>query len=251
MTASLLINTLDGVTTLTLNRIAQHNAFDADLVTAIDQALLHLENAADTRVVKITANGPYFCAGGDLTWFKNKSANSADTKILAQMLKHLYEFPKPVVAIAQGSAFGGGVGLLSCCDVVIAETTATFCLSEVKLGLVPATISPYIIQAIGPRQAAFLALTAERISADHAKAIGLVHTVADADDLEAAAEKLISKLCGNGPQAMSISKKLLRELSPLQHDYVEKTAQLLNEVRASKEAQEGIQAFLEKRVAQW
>lgn len=249
--APLLIHTENGIATLTLNRIKQHNALDAQLVTMLDQAFKNLQADESIHLVKITANGTNFCAGGDLSWFKNKTADAADTKILAQMLKRLYEFPKPIVAVAHGATFGGGVGLLACCDIVIAETTAKFCLSEVKLGLAPATISPYLVQAIGMRQATYLTITAESIRADQAKSLGLVHVIADANELASTTHNLIAKLQLNGPEAMSISKILFRYLAPLPQDYLEKTAQLLTEVRTSHEAQEGIQAFLEKRVAQW
>ncbi|MDQ2994316.1 MAG: enoyl-CoA hydratase-related protein [Pseudomonadota bacterium] len=248
---SLLINTQNGVTTLTLNRVERHNAFDAELVTAIDRELIKYADDNTTRILVIKANGKFFCAGGDLTWFKSKTNNVSDSTQLAQMLKHLYEFPKPTIAVAQGSAFGGGVGLLACCDLVVADENANFCLSEVKLGLVPATISPYIVQAVGKRQANYLALTAEQITAEHAQTMGLVQLVVETSLLESTTHNIIEKLLRNGPDAMRMTKQLLQELAPLPENYLEKTAHILASVRASEEAQEGIQAFLDKRAAQW
>ncbi len=255
-TENLLVHSEAGVATLTLNRLKQRNAFDHALIAEIQRALEMIANNAEIRVLKITANGEFFCAGGDLQWFKNarnlsEIDNVSDALKLAQCLKTLNEFPKPTIAVVQGPALGGGVGLVACSDIVIATTDASFCLSEVKLGLVPATISPYVLRAIGSRQMRRYALSAETISADEALRIGLVHSVVGKKDLKSAEEKLIQQLLNNAPAAMSITKKLISELIVRDSDEVQKTASLLAKIRVSEEAQEGIKAFLEKSEAPW
>jgi methylglutaconyl-CoA hydratase len=211
-----------------------------------------LSENTELRLLKITANGPYFCAGGDLNWFINakslsETENIADASKLAYFLHTLNEFPKPTLAQVQGPAFGGGVGLVACCDFAIASQSASFCLTEVKLGLVPATISPYVLAAIGSRQLRRYALSAEKFSAEEAQSIGLVHSVVKDDDLHETVQNLTNHLLKNAPRAMSITKKLIQELSPQTTEIINKTAALLAKVRVSAEAQEGIKAFLEKK----
>lgn len=246
----------EGVATLTLNRLKQHNAFDRDLILALQKALDDIAHTPEVRVVKITANGSFFCAGGDLSGFKNATQftdaeNKADAKMLARLLRTLNELPKPTLAVVQGSAFGGGLGLIACCDIAIAVDTATFALSEVKLGLVPATIAPYLLRAIGERPLRRYALTAESFTAVEAHRLGLLHSITQETHLNNLANEMISALLRNGPIAIATTKQLLRDLCPTQPEELEKTAALLAKVRVSPEAQEGLNAFFEKRIPNW
>ncbi len=252
----LLIECNEGVATLTLNRLQQHNAFNAELIKELQKALDQFAQDTSIRVVTIKANGKYFCAGGDLKWFKNatqltETENREDAALLARLLQTLNAFPKPTVAIIQGSAFGGGVGLIACCDIAIAAHSASFALSEVKLGLVPATIAPYVLRAIGARQLRSLALTAQAFTSEEAYHIGLVHHVVNDSLLAATADNVIAQLLKNGPIAMSTTKKLIQDLSSNPNGELEKTAQLLAQIRVSSEAQEGLSAFFEKRSPSW
>jgi methylglutaconyl-CoA hydratase len=245
-----------GVATLTLNRLQQHNAFDAALIKALQASLDQLAQDSTVRVITINANGKYFCAGGDLNWFKNatqlsETDNRADAALLARLLRTLNEFPKPTLAVIQGPAFGGGVGLIACCDIALAAQSASFALSEVKLGLVPATIAPYVLRAIGARQLRRFALTAEAFSAEEAHRIGLVHTVVNDTSLNATADTIITQLLHNAPIAMTTTKQLIQDLSLRTPGELEKTAELLAQIRISAEAQEGLTAFFEKRDADW
>lgn len=253
---NLLIHLEDGVATITFNRLKQRNAFDNEFIAQIQHALEEMANNPAIRVLKIKANGEYFCAGGDLNWFKNASElseaeNLSDALKLAHCLKRLNEFPKPTVAIVEGPTFGGGVGLVACCDIALATTSASFCLSEVKLGLVPATISPYVLRAIGSRQVRHYALTAATISAEEALRIGLIHSLCNEKDLKQTEEQLTQQLLSNAPEAMAFTKKLIGELLSIDNSEVENTAALLAKVRVSKEAQDGINAFLNKTEAPW
>ncbi len=252
----LLVECNHGVATLTLNRLQQHNAFDAGLIKGLQTALDKFAIDSSIRVIKINANGKYFCAGGDLKWFKNatqltEAENQEDAALLARLLQTLNAFPKPTVAVIQGSAFGGGVGLIACCDIAIAAHSASFALSEVKLGLVPATIAPYVLRAIGARQLRRFALTAEAFTSEEAYHIGLIHNVVNDSLLVATADTVIADLMKNGPIAMSTTKKLIQDLTSASSGELEKTAQLLAKVRVSLEAQEGLSAFFEKRAPSW
>lgn len=245
-----------GVATLTLNRLSAHNAFDASLIRALQTALDQLATDPTVRLLKITANGKFFCAGGDLHWFKNATQlsppeNRADAALLAGLLRTLNLFPKPTLAVIQGPAFGGGVGLIACCDIAVAAQSAAFALSEVKLGLVPATIAPYVLRAIGARQLRRYALTAEMFTAHDAQRMGLVHTVVEDSALTHTTEALAASLLRNGPIAMTTTKRLVEELSVVAAGELEKTAELLAQIRVSHEAQEGLTAFFEKREAVW
>ncbi len=252
----LLIDCNHNVATLTFNRLEQHNAFDSALIKSLQAALDKFALDPTIRVVKINANGQYFCAGGDLKWFKNatqlsETENREDAALLARLLQTLNAFPKPTVAVIQGSAFGGGVGLIACCDIAIASQSASFALSEVKLGLVPATIAPYVLRAIGARQLRRFALTAQAFTADEAYHIGLIHTIVNDSLLDSTADALIAQLLKNGPIAMSTTKKLISDLFGTSSGELEKTAHLLAEIRVSSEAQEGLSAFFEKRAPSW
>lgn len=252
----LLINIKRGVGSITFNRLKQRNAFDHEFIAEFQTALEQMAANDNVHLITIAANGEFFCAGGDLQWFKNarnlsEAENIADAKTLAQLLKTLNEFPKPTVALVQGPAFGGGVGVVACCDIVLAAESASFCLSEVKLGLVPATIAPYVFRAIGTRQMRRYALSAESFSATEAQRIGLVHSVVSDKELSIVAEKLETQLLSNAPKAISLTKQLIQELPLNSEIELEKTATLLAKIRVSAEAQEGINAFLEKTKPSW
>jgi methylglutaconyl-CoA hydratase len=245
-----------GVATLTLNRLKQHNAFDSDLIKALQINIEHLATDPKVRLIKITANGKFFCAGGDLNWFKNADKlsheeNLADAATLAHLLRTLNELPKPTIAVVQGPAYGGGIGLIACCDISIAAETATFALSEVKLGLVPATIAPYMLRAIGSRQMRRYALTAESFNAQEALHMGLLHSVVKDENLKTSADNIARIILKNGPVAMETTKRFIQDLPPINPKEVEHSSALLAKIRISEEAQEGITAFFEKRDPHW
>lgn len=246
-----------GISTLTLDRPEVHNAFDDKLISEIHECLNQLQTNGTTRVLVLRANGKSFSAGADLDWMRksvnwSESENRADAEKLASMLQALNEFPAPTMALVQGATFGGGVGLVSCCDIVIASDKASFSLSEVKLGLIPATISPFVIDAIGARAARRYFLSAERFSAEQALAIGLVHEVVPHDQLDQQRDKVLETLLLGGPLAQQQAKQLIRDLPDMcSTQKLKQTAQLIARTRVSDEAQEGLKAFFEKRPASW
>lgn len=258
---SLLTDVREGVAYLSLNCPERHNAFNAGLITALTQACRALGANPAVRVVVLAARGQgaSFCAGADLEWMKAAAAQDAqsnlqDARQLAAMLQALANLPQPVIACVQGAAYGGGVGLIAACDMAIATQESVFALSEVRLGLIPATISPYVIAAIGARQARRYMLTAERFTAHEAQAMGLVHEVLDdAAALEVRLQSLLKQLLGNGSQAMAACKQLIAAVSaqPLSDALVEDTAQRIAAIRATEEAQEGLAAFFERRKPRW
>jgi methylglutaconyl-CoA hydratase len=259
MTDTVLVN-IDsrGVARLTLNRPEVHNAFDDVLILKLIEKLKDLDSNDDVRVVILAANGKSFSAGGDLGWMQRTSdysfnENLADARDLADLMKILNRLSKPTVALIQGAAYGGGVGLTAACDIVIASEKAKFCLSEVKLGLIASVISPYVRAAIGETQARRYTLTAELFNADEARRIGLVHEVCAADALEDQAEHFVQQVLKNSPAAMAGVKELLFSLSGrgIGDDVVEDTANRIAKIRASEEGKEGIAAFLEKRPPSW
>jgi len=247
-----------GVARLTLNRPDVHNAFDGVLIATLIGKLKDLEASESVRVVILAATGKSFSAGGDLTWMRrtaeySEEENLVDARELADLMRTLNRLSKPTVALIQGAAYGGGVGLTSCCDIVVASEKAKFCLSEVKLGLIASVISPYVRAAIGESQARRYTLTAELFDAHEARRIGLVHEVVEANALEEKGEHIVSQLLKNGPAAMAGVKDLLFSLSGrgLGDDVVEETAVRIAKVRASDEGKEGVTAFLEKRSPSW
>lgn len=248
-----------GVATLTLNRPELHNAFDDELVNQLTYELKRLDTDPTINVVMLAANGKSFSAGADLNWLQriaeySKEENLQDTRQLAELMATLSGLSKPTVAKIQGSAFGGGIGLVACCDMAIASDAASFCLSEVSLGLIPAVVAPYVVNAIGERHARRYFLTAERFSAQEAQRIGLVHEVVPHVSLDGTVTKLLTTLIGNGPTAMRAAKDLILLTSPnpsIGQSLIEVTAQRLAEIRTSEEGQEGINAFLEKRSPSW
>jgi methylglutaconyl-CoA hydratase len=259
MSQSILLETDAGVGIITLNRPEKHNAFDAELITELAQAIELMTQDEAVRVIVLSSAGKSFCAGADLDWMRraadySTAENLREARQLADMLHRLKACPKPVIARVQGSAYGGGVGLLACCDIVIATAEAQFVLSEVRLGLIPATIGPHVVAAIGERHARRYMLTAERFSAREAYRIGLVHElVMDVEALDNAVGELVDALLKNGPVALSECKTLIAEIAgqPLTDELVEDTAQRITRLRASAEGREGMSAFLQKRKPNW
>lgn len=252
------IETAAGVATLTLNRPELHNAFDDALIAALTAALRRLEADPAVRVVVLAANGKSFSAGADLNWMRRMAdytvaQNLDDARGLAELMRTLNALAKPTVARVQGAAYGGGVGLVACCDIAVAADSASFCLSEVRLGLIPAVISPYVVNAIGERQARRYFVSAERFDAAEAQRIGLVHEVVPAAALDAKVSELLATLAGNGPAAMVAAKDLARAVTrgPLDAAMIEDTARRIADIRASAEGREGLSAFLGKRRPAW
>lgn len=248
----------NGIGILNLARPDVHNAFDETLIAELTAALLALEADDAVRVVVLAGHGKSFCAGADLNWMKRMAGygpaeNLADAQALAQMLRTLYGLSKPTVARIHGAAYGGGVGLAACCDIAIAAVEATFALSEAKLGLIPATISPYVIEAIGARQARRYFLTAERFEAAEAYRIGLVHDIVPAAQLDDRVNEMLGALLLAGPQAQLECKALIRGVAhrSIDADVIGGTAEHIAKVRASPEGKEGVAAFLGKRSAAW
>lgn len=244
-----------GVSTLVLDRPEVHNAFDETMIGELHQSLQYLDKDERTRIVLFRAEGRSFSAGADLKWMKravgfSEEENYTDAMALAGLLSTLDTLTKPTVAYVQGPAFGGGVGLLSCCDIVTAVETAEFALSEVKLGLVPAVISPYVVRAIGARSARRYFQSAERFDVQEARRLGLVHETVIS---EAGLEPIIDSLLKGGPVAQQISKKLVFavENQAVTPSLLEHTARTIASVRVSDEGQEGLSAFLEKRRSRW
>jgi methylglutaconyl-CoA hydratase len=248
----------DAVATVTLNRPEIHNAFDEALIAQLTATFVSLDDNPDVRAVVLAGAGRSFCAGADLNWMKRMAAfgadeNLADAHALAAMLRSLYALSKPTIARVTGAAYGGGVGLVAACDIAIAVPEATFALSEAKLGLIPATIGPYVIEAIGARQARRYFLTAERFGAVDALRIGLLHEVVAADAIDARIDTLIAMLKSASPAAQLECKALIRGVAhrPIDEDVIAGTAEHIAAVRASAEGREGVAAFLGKRMPAW
>lgn len=256
--AALNVTVQDRIARVTLNRPEVRNAFDDATIAALTQTFTALADDASVRVVLLAAEGPAFCAGADLNWMRRMAQysdpeNRADAAALAAMLQAIYTCPKPVMAAIQGDVFAGGMGLVAACDIALAVETAQFCLSEVRLGLVPATISPYVVRAMGARAAHRYALTAERFSAAEALRIGFIHEVLTAEALEERVQVLAQTLSNNGPEAVAATKRLLQRVAdqPIDPSLVDHTVDLIAQVRASPEGREGVGAFLDKRKPNW
>lgn len=255
-----IIETIDarGVAILTLNRPERHNALDQTLVTALIAALKRLDARSDVRVVVLAGAGHSFCAGGDIEYMKRMAEgdieeNRRDALLLAELSHVLDRLSKPTLAVVHGPAFGGGVGLVACCDIAIAAQTATFSLSEVRLGITPSVISPFVIRAIGARQARRYFVSAEVMFAERAAAIGLVHEVVAIDELIGLRDRIIEALLIGAPGAQAEAKALtfLCEQRRIDETLARDTANSLAERRASSEGREGLGAFLEKRPPAW
>jgi methylglutaconyl-CoA hydratase len=247
-----------GVASLILNRPEVHNAFDDVLIGRLSEALEELSSNDEVRVLKVVGRGKSFSAGADLNWMRrmadySNDENLDDARKVSQMWRMLWSFPRPTLAVVHGNAFGGGIGLIACCDIAVASDNARFSLSEVKLGLIPATISPFVVEAIGARQARRLFLSAERFDAATAMRLGLVHEVVSADTLDDAVDTFVSRLLENGPQAMAASKELVSAVAhrPIDENVLADVAKRIAEQRASEEGREGVAAFLEKRPPAW
>jgi methylglutaconyl-CoA hydratase len=247
-----------GVATVTLNRPEVRNAFNEEVIGELSATFLGLGERDEVRCVVLAAAGTAFCAGADLNWMKqmadySREENLADAHALARMLKLVYRCPKPTIARVQGDVYAGGTGLVAACDIAVATDTAGFCISEVKLGLIPATISPYVVRAMGPRAAHRYFLTAERFSAAEALRIGLVHDVVAADQLDAKVAQLAAALVQAGPAAVRACKALVQDVADkdITQLLIDRTVHGIADIRVSEEGREGIQAFLGKRKPGW
>ncbi len=258
MYATLTVEIRNGIALVVLARPEVHNAFDETSIAELTHALIELERDAAVRAVVLLGAGKSFCAGADLNWMKRMAGfgekeNLADAMALATLLKTLYRLAKPTIARVHGAAYGGGVGLVACCDIAVATQTATFSLSEAKLGLIPATIGPYVVEAIGARAARRYFLTAERFDAGAAYRIGLVHDIVPAEALDGRINELLGALMTAGPRAQAEAKALIRAIAgrPIDDGMSADTAARIARIRKSPEAREGVAAFLAKRPAAW
>ena len=246
------------VATVTLNRPEVRNAFNDEVIHELTQAFAELGARDDVRAIVLGAAGTAFCAGADLNWMRrmagySRAENLADAGQLAEMLRVIYACPKPTIARIQGDAIAGGMGLVAACDIAVSVDTANFCLSEVKLGLIPATISPYVIRAMGARAAHRYFLTAERFSAAEAQRIGFVHEVVSAEQLDAKVEELSRALCSASPHAVRACKRLVQDVAQreIDEDLIAGTVEQIADIRSSAQGREGVQSFLEKRKPNW
>ncbi len=247
-----------GVATLTLNRPEVRNAFNEGLIAELTEAFTSLGARPELRAIVLAAAGKAYCAGVALNWMQAMAGyswdeNHADATRLADMLWAIYSCPVPVIARVQGDVYAGGVGLVACADIVVAVDTAGFCLSEAKLGLLPATIGPYVARALGEQASRRYFVTAERFGAAEAQRLGLVHEVVAADALDAKVDELTAAITANGPAAVRACKRLVkdvagREITPALRD---DTARRIADIRASAEGREGVQSFLAKRKPSW
>jgi methylglutaconyl-CoA hydratase len=271
---TLTIEQQGGIAQVHLNRPDVRNAFNETSIAEITQAFRQLGSETAVRVIVLAARGPAFCAGADLNWMKKMAGythdeNRADAALLAEMLRTIHDCPKPVIAKVQGDCYAGGMGLVAACDIVVAADRANFCLSEVKIGLIPATISPYVIRAMGHNAARRYFLTAERFSADEAMRIGFVHqvvpvniqeatagvegSVTTPDPLGAAVAQIANNLLAASPNAVKEAKRLVRDVAgmPLTDELIADTVERIADIRASDQGREGVQSFLEKRKPSW
>jgi methylglutaconyl-CoA hydratase len=249
----------EGVATVTLNRPEKHNAFDELMIAGLSDAFETLKGADHVRAVFLRGAGPSFCAGADVDWMRRAAeftelGNETDALALARMLRHLHELPQLTVALAHGSVMGGGAGLVAACDVAVAVKNAKFRFSEVRLGLTPATISPYVVEAVGPRWAKALFATAESFDGEYAHHIGLAqYTVDDVDGLRQMMEHLCDLALAAAPGAVADAKALVRFVAGHKIDdaLAKETAKRIAARRSSAEGREGLAAFLEKRKPEW
>lgn len=253
---SVLVETRDRVRFIILNRPDRHNAFDDHVIAELTQAFEAASTDQDVLAVVLQSTGRSFSAGGDIAWMRSmadhdRERNLADARALARLMAAIDQCPRPVIATVQGAAYGGGVGLVACCDIAVAAPEASFCLSEVKIGIIPAVISPYVVRTIGARASRRYFMTAEVIPSATALALGLVHEIVPADQLEARRDALIAMLKNNGPNAITAAKQLVARAAPIEPALIEWTAERIADLRSSAEGQEGLKAFLEKRKPAW
>lgn len=247
-----------GIAHVTLNRVDKHNAFGNHLIHELIIALDYLAEHPNVRCLVLKGNGEHFSSGADLRWMKqmaeqNHDANIKDANQLAKLMKVLDQFPHPTLAYVHGWAFGGALGLICCCDIVLADRSAKFCLSEVKLGLVPATIAPYVCRAMGARQARRYMLTAEPIDTEKALDLQLIHQITSAETVEQDMQAILSRILRNSPAALTQAKELIQHCDnhPIDRDLIRYTSHMIANIRVSLEGQEGLSAFLEKRTPSW
>ena len=252
------VETSGGVARVTLDRPEIRNAFDDALIAALTKALRALDSDNKVRAVVLAGNGPAFCAGGDLNWMKRMAGygyeeNLSDARALADLMKTLDRMRKPTIARVHGPAYAGGVGLVAACDIAVGTPEAKFCLSEAKLGLSPATISPYVVRAMGERMARRYFLTAEVFDAAEAQRIGLLTAVSPSEKLDGEIEEILRHLMQSGPQALVKIKDLIRAVTagPVDDAMIADTAKRIAEIRVSPEGREGVASFLEKRKPSW
>ncbi len=255
---SLTISVAHQCATVTMTRAEQRNAFNDDVIAELTQAFAELGERDDVQVIVLAAAGPAFCAGADLNWMRrmadySQEQNLEDAGKLATMLRTIHQCPKPTIARVQGDVYAGGMGLVAACDMAVSVDTAGYCLSEVRLGLIPATISPYVIRAMGARAAHRYFLSAERFDALEAHRIGFVHAVASADDLDATVAALVRAVSTAGPHALRQCKRLLHDVAEQEINpaLIARTVQGIADIRASAEGREGVQSFLQKRKPNW
>ena len=241
-----------------LNRPDVRNAFNDEVIAELTRAFTELGADSTLRAIVLGGHGKAFCAGADLSWMRAMAGysweqNRADAQALADMLWTLYNCPVPVVGRIQGDCYAGGVGLAAVCDVLVAADVATFCLSEAKLGLLPGTISPYVIRALGEQASRRYFVTAERFNAAQAHALGFVHALCSSDDLDAKVDEIVAAIVDNGPMAARACKRLVQDMAgqPVTPELREETARRIADIRASDEGREGVQSFLNKRKPSW
>ena len=243
---------------ITLNRADKHNAFNDEMIATLTELFIRAGKDQQVRAVVLKGEGKSFSAGADLSWMKRmanytQEQNHADAMALATMLHTLYTLPKPTIARVHGAAFGGAVGLVACCDIAIGSKLSKFCLSEVKIGLIPATIGPYVIEAMGERVCRRYFQTAEVFSARRARRLGLLSEAVPEDALDSTIEDIINHILKNGPVAVSQAKALIQHVShkPITCSLLDETSKKIAQIRTSEEGQEGLSAFIEKRSPAW
>lgn len=246
------------VAQITLSRPDMRNAFNDEVIAELTQAFRSLGEREDVRCIVLAAQGSAFCAGADLNWMRtmadySRTDNLADAGKLANMLHVMYNCPKPTVAKVQGDVYAGGMGLVAVCDIAISNDTALYCLSEVKLGLIPATISPYVIRAMGARAAHRYFLTAERFSAAEAQRLGFLHEVVVSEQLDAKVLEITTALCSASPHAVKVCKKLVQDVAQreISQPLIDATVAGIADIRSSPEGKEGVSSFLQKRKPGW
>ena len=255
---SLLVNVEQHIATVTLNRPEIRNAFNDEMIADLTEVFKTLGANDEVRVIVLAAAGKAFCAGADLNWMRAMAdygyeENLADADKLAQMLKTIYECPKPTIAAVQGDVYAGGMGLVAVCDVAIAVRIANFCLSEVRLGLAPATISPYVIRALGARASQRYFLSAEVFDSKKARQLGFIHERVSEESLDDAVAEFCAKVVKNSPEAVKTCKDLLHEVAgvPITDELIADTVKGIADIRSSEQGKEGVQAFLQKRKPDW
>ena len=255
---SLLVNTKEHVATVTLNRPEIRNAFNDEMIGELSAVFQQLAEDDKVRVIVLAAAGKAFCAGADLNWMRamadySYDENLADADKLAQMLKTIYECPKPTIAAIQGDVYAGGMGLVAICDIAIAVKIANFCLSEVRLGLAPATISPYVIRALGARASQRYFLSAEVFDSEKAQQLGFIHERVSEEVLDDTVAALAAKMVNNSPDAVKTCKTLLHKIAgeSITDALIADTVKGIADIRASEQGKEGVQAFLQKRKPDW